>query len=179
MNGDFETGDLTGWERVDGEVPGKVSNLTGYWGDNKNYNKDGEWLFTGAEGQNNQTDPNLEYRKGTLRSNVFTLKAGGWISFKLGGTIHVEATNIKVVKADGTVLAVFHNSNPVTQDSGEGRLVQYVYQFTDLDEDTECYFEMYDNAESSWGLIVADSFKTDYTSAPELEGAVTATNKNN
>ena len=179
LNGGFETGDLTGWECVDGEVPGKVSNLTGYWGDNKNYNKDGEWLFTGAEGQNNQTDPNLEYRKGTLRSNVFTLKAGGWISFKLGGTIHVEATNIKVVKADGTVLAVFHNSNPVTQDGGEVQLVQYIYQFTDLAEDTECYFEMYDNAESGWGLIVADSFKTDYTSAPELEGAVTATNKNN
>lgn len=174
LNGGFETGDLSGWELIEGEVSGKVSNLTGYWGDNHPYNKDGEWLFTGAEGQNFETDPNLEYRKGTLRSNVFTLKAGGWISFKLGGTINVDATNIKVVKADGSVLAVFHNTNPA---SPEGGLIQYVYQFEDLTEDTECYIEIFDNAESGWGLITADSFITDYTAAPELDGAITAVNK--
>lgn len=173
VNGGFETGDLTGWTLTEGEIPGRVGSDTKYFA-NVEYGKDGNYLFTAICGHSSDNDPTpdgLEGKKGTIRSEKFILKANGWISFKLGGAINPE-TGIRVYKADGTLLAQFRNTNNAPQ---EGKLIQYIYQFTDLTEDTECYIEIFDNADSGWGLVAVDSIETYYESAPELTDAVQAT----
>ena len=180
FNGDFETGNLTGWTLVDGEIPGVVSSNDKYFS-GASYNKDGNFLFTAIEGYSGEPNPapQLESKIGTIRSREFTLRAGGWISFKLGGAINA-GTGIRVVTAEGTVLGEFNHKNVLP--AGEGVLVQYVYQFADLAEDTECYIEIFDNEPNEgenvkpWRLVAVDSIYTDYQAKPELENAVTAVN---
>lgn len=124
------------------------------------------FLFTGLEGQNSKTDPNLEGTTGSIVSGNFTLRANGWISFKLGAAKN-ESTGIKVVNANtGEVLAKFHNTE-FGKNGKEGGLVQYIYQF-DNEEELECYIEIFDEAVSDWGLVSVDSIITDYQGKPNL-----------
>ncbi|MDE5729610.1 MAG: hypothetical protein K2I20_05510 [Clostridia bacterium] len=181
FNGCFDTGDLTGWTCVNGEVPGAVSSNNKYFS-GASYGKEGNFLFTAIEGYNGEPNPSpaLEHRMGTIRSREFTLRAGGWISFKLGGAIN-PTTGIRVVRAsDGAVLGEFNHT--AVSPAGEGVLAQYIYQFTEVTEETECYIEIFDNAPNEgpdvkpWRLVAVDAITTDYQSKPELENAVTATN---
>lgn len=160
INGDFETGDLTGWRLISGEVPGKVTSLDGYWGGNISYNKDGNYLFTALEGQNNQTDPNLEGRMGVLRSSRFVISKGNWISFKLGASKN-DVTGIRVIKEDGIIVASYHNTH-FGEDGKEGYMWQYKYQLNDIEDNTICYIEIFDNATGDWGLVAVDSIRTDW-----------------
>ena len=160
INGDFETGDLTGWRLISGEVPGKVTSLDGYWGGNISYNKDGDYLFTALEGQNNQTDPNLEGRMGVLRSSRFVISKGNWISFKLGASKN-DVTGIRVIKEDGTIIASYHNTH-FGEDGKEGYMWQYKYQLNNIEDNTICYIEIFDNATGDWGLVAVDSIRTDW-----------------
>ena len=180
FNGDFETGDLTGWTLVDGEIPGAVSSNDKYFS-GASYGKEGNFLFTAIEGYSGEPNPApaLEHLMGTIRSRAFTLRADGWISFKLGGAIN-KNTGIRVVKSDGTVLAEFNHT--AVSPSGEGVLAQYIYHFAEITEDTECYIEIFDNEPNEgdnvkpWRLVAVDAILTDYLAKPELENAVTAVN---
>ena len=173
QNGGFETGDLSGWS-LNGDEFAKVSNLTGYWASNIVFDKDGEYLFHGLEGQSAETDPSLEGNTGYIRSNAFILKKDGWISFKLGAAKN-DTTGLRIVNAEtGEIIASFHNTE-FGKDGNEGKLIQYAYQATELESDTYCYIEIFDNATSDWGLVSADSIVTNYTAAPTFE-YVTAVN---
>lgn len=181
FNGGFETGDLTGWTRVEGEVPGAVSPNSKYFS-GASYGKEGNFLFTAIEGYKGESGPApaLEHLMGTIRSREFTLRAGGWISFKLGGAIN-KTTGIRVVRAsDGAVLGEFNHT--AVSPAGEGVLAQYIFEFSDVAEDTECYIEIFDNEPNEgpevkpWRLVAVDAIITDYQSKPELENAVTAVN---
>ena len=188
LNGGFEHGNLTGWtlERRDGSDGdiGRVCKDNKYF-DNVVYGKDGDYLFTGIcgfagkpeqdgqpaiPGDPDPTPDGFEKNKGTLRSSNFLLKAGVWISFKLGGATN-DKTLVKVYKADGTLLAQFKNSQP---DTKTGKLVQYVYQFTEVTEDTMCYIVIDDDAKDGWGVMAVDSIITHYESAPNLTDQKTA-----
>ena len=181
FNGGFETGDLTGWTRVEGEVPGAVSSNSKYFS-GASYGKEGNFLFTAIEGYKGESGPApaLEHLMGTIRSREFTLRAGGWISFKLGGAIN-KTTGMRVVRAsDGAVLGEFNHT--AVSPAGEGVLAQYIFEFSDVAEDTECYIEIFDNEPNEgpevkpWRLVAVDAIITDYQSKPELENAVTAVN---
>lgn len=177
-NGDFETGNLFGWTCTEGDVPGTVSANDSYFS-GALYGKQGNFLFTAIEGDGNKPNPAppLEHLTGTIRSRAFTLRADGWISFKLGGAIN-KTTGIRVIKSDGTVLAEFNHTE--VSPSGEGVLAQYIYHFAEITEDTECYIEIFDNEPNDsgnpWRLVAVDAILTDYQAMPELENAVTAIN---
>jgi fructan beta-fructosidase len=81
INGNFETGDLTGWTWNPTETSPNtftVSNATSFWGVPTDlYNKQGNYfLSSGINGDDN---------RGVLRSNYFKLGGNGNVNFLIGG----------------------------------------------------------------------------------------------
>ena len=168
LNGDFETGDLTGWT-LSGKI-GYVSIQDIFWKNtSKPYNKDGRFLFTGIE----DIMGSMEAAKGTLTSETFTVGGCGYITFKLGGGYNQDCY-IEIVDADtGKAIAKYHNDN---HDSHEGRMFQFKADLTAF-MGREVYIRIVDNAENAWGCLAVDSFITHYSSAEELPNATLIENK--
>lgn len=168
LNGDFETGDLTGWT-LDGAI-GYVSGQDVFWKNaDKLYNKDGMYLFSGVEDVNGW----MEGAHGTLTSSTFIIGGSGYITFKLGGGYNPECY-IEIVDVDTeTVIAKYHNDNA---DSNEGRMFQFK---ADLSEymGREVYIRVVDKASEAWGCLAVDSFITYYASVDELPEATLIENK--
>ena len=168
LNGDFETGDLTGWT-LDGAI-GYVSGQDVFWKNaDKLYNKDGMYLFSGVEDVNGW----MEGAHGTLTSSTFIIGGSGYITFKLGGGYNPECY-IEIVDVDTeTVIAKYHNDNA---DSNEGRMFQFK---ADLSEymGREVYIRVVDKASEAWGCLAVDSFITYYSSVDELPEATLIENK--
>ncbi|GEM_PF-5514045 len=156
VNGGFETGDLTGWTYTvaDGGADfGKVINADNDFNGNP-FNKDGDYLFSGVE--SNPSFGFFETGRGTLKSSNFILKQNGWISFLMGGAHNVNV-GVRVRAVDGDIiLAEFNNRGK----GFEGAMDRYIYKFTGMNSDTECYIEVFDNASGDWGCIAVDDFRT-------------------
>ena len=167
LNGDFESGDLTGWtlETESGETEmGYVSGQDVFWKNaEKSYNKDGRFLFSGIE----DVMGSMEAAKGTLTSSAFTVGGCGFITFKLGGGYNPECY-IEIVDAstDEAILK-YHNDNA---DSNEGRMFLFKADLTEF-MGTEVYIRVVDNASEAWGCLAVDSFITNYDSIEELPEA--------
>ena len=175
LNGDFETGDLTGWtlETTFGETDmGYVSGQEVFWKNaDKPYNKDGRFLFTGVEDVNGW----MEGAHGTLTSSTFTVGGCGFITFKLGGGYNPDCY-IEIVDADtDVVIAKYHNDNP---DTNEGRMFLFKADLTAF-MGSNVYIRVVDNASEAWGCLAVDSFITYYRSTTELPEATLVENKIN
>lgn len=163
FNGGFETGSLTGWT-LEGDI-GVVTDDDNYWNDPNNvYNKNGRYLFSWYT---NGDGLSREDATGTLQSRVFTLKQDAIVSFLLGGGQTGVSLEFVRPAADGAgeeVLARFTN-----QLFNDGRLISYYYQF-DLEEDTQCFVRVIDQAaadEGAWRCFALDGVETDLAAAPE------------
>lgn len=162
LNGDFESGDLTGWT-LDGEI-GYVSGQDVFWKNaDKPYGKDGSFLFSGIE----DVMGSMEAAKGTLTSESFTVGGTGFITFKLGGGYNAECYVEIVDASTNQALAKYHNDN---HDSNEGRMFLYK---ADLSEfmGRNVYIRVVDNASEAWGCLAVDSFITHYASAEDIPEA--------
>lgn len=165
VNGGFETGDLTGWTYTvaDGGADfGKVINADNYFNGNP-FNKDGDYLFSGVE--SNPSFGVFETGRGTLKSSNFILKQNGWISFLMGGAHNVNV-GVRVRAVDGDIiLAEFNNKGKGV----DGAMDRYIYKFTGMQSDSECYIEVFDDASGDWGCIAVDDFQT-YFGGEKPEG---------
>ena len=175
LNGDFETGDLTGWtlETTEGETEmGYVSGQDVFWKNaDKPYGKDGRFLFSGIE----DVMGSMEAAKGTLTSSTFTVGGTGFITFKLGGGYNAECY-IEIVDAStNQAIAKYHNDN--TPDC-EGRMFHYKADLSAF-MGTEVYIRVVDNAAADWGCLAVDSFITYYESTQELPESILIENKLN
>ena len=164
LNGDFETGDLTGWtlNTTSGNTPmGYVSSQDVFWNNPiKNYNKDGRFLFTGVEDVNGW----MEGAHGTLTSSAFTVGGCGFMTFKLGGGYN-ENCYIEIVDAaTNTVIAKYHNDNA---DSNEGKMFLFKADLTAF-MGRNVYIRVVDNASEAWGCLAVDSFITYYESVSDI-----------
>lgn len=173
LNGDFETGDLTGWtlETISGTTDiGYVSGQDVFWKNaDKPYNKDGMYLFTGVEDVNGW----MEGAHGTLTSETFIIGGCGYITFKLGGGYNAECY-IEIVDAStNEAIAKYHNDNV---DSNEGRMFRFQADLTEF-MGREVYIRVVDNADSAWGCLAVDSFITYYDSIDNLPEATLIENK--
>ena len=159
LNGDFETGDLTGWT-LEGEI-GYVSGQDVFWKNaDKSYNKDGNFLFTGIEDVNGQ----MEGAHGTLTSSTFEIGGCGFITFKLGGGYNSECYIEIVDAATDQAIARYHNDNDT---SNEGRMFLFKADLTEF-LGREVYIKIVDNASNDWGCLAVDSFITYYESIEDL-----------
>ena len=175
LNGDFETGDLTGWTLTltNGETEiGYVSEQNVFWKNaDKPYNKDGRFLFTGIE----DVKGSMEAAHGTLTSSTFTVGGCGYITFKLGGGYN-EDCYIEIVDAESDIaIAKYHNDN---NDSNEGFMFLFKADLTEF-MGREVYIRVVDNASAAWGCLAVDSFITYYESIEELPLATLIDNKLN
>ena len=173
-NGDFESGDLTGWtlSTTSGEgAMGYLSECDFYWKNvNKLYNKDGRFLFTGIE----DVKGNMEAARGALTSETFTIGGCGFITFKLGGGN--PECYIEIVDASTNLaIAKYHNDNA---DKNEGYMFCFKADLTQY-MGREVYIRVVDNASSEWGCLAVDSFITYYESTEELPEATLIDNKLN
>ncbi len=167
LNGDFETGDLTGWtlDTTSGITEmGYVSSQDVFWKNNiKLYNKDGRYLFTGIE----DVMGSMEAAHGTLTSSTFTVGGCGYMTFKLGGGYN-EQCYIEIVDAKtGEAIAKYHNDNA---DSNEGKMFLFKADLTAF-MGSEVYIRVVDNASAAWGCLAVDSFITHYESTSDLPAA--------
>ena len=163
INGDFETGDLTGWTKV-GRVGAIISDAN-YWiweDGGYTYNKDGEYFFS-AYGDEN------EAAYGYLKSSVFTVGGNGWITFKLGAGQDVQLINVQIVDAEtGKILKSFGNTawSEFTDGVKSGcTLVAYKADISDL-KGEKVYIKVVDNDHDYYGLFFVDSFNTYHTDIP-------------
>lgn len=165
VNAGFETGDLTGWTYTvaDGGADfGKVINADNDFNGNP-FNKDGDYLFSGVE--SNPSFGFFETGRGTLKSSNFILKQNGWISFLMGGAHNVNV-GVRVRAVDGDIiLAEFNNKGKGV----DGAMDRYIYKFTGMQSDSECYIEVFDDASGDWGCIAVDDFQT-YFGGEKPEG---------
>ena len=175
LNGDFETGDLTGWtlDLTFGETNiGYVSGQDVFWKNaDKPYNKDGSFLFSGIE----DVMGSMEAAHGTLTSSTFTVGGCGFITFKLGGGYNPECY-IEIVDATTDLaIAKYHNDNA---DSNEGRMFLFKADLSAF-MGSNVYIRVVDNASEAWGCLAVDSFITHYESTEELPEATLIDNKLN
>jgi len=167
INSGFETGDLTGWNIVQGSAFGEnsVSDETTWWAENIPYNQEGDYHLNGWRYSEAST--------GILHSSVFQLEGSGWISFMIGGAKNGNKVYVNVVEADSNqVIARYYNQgfNDVGfPDPSKGmKLANLTRYKADLSEHLgkKLYIEIVDNATSDWGLIFADAFEMYHEEEP-------------
>lgn len=158
-NGTFESGTLDGWT-FDGNQFVELMSKNGYWTENFNYNKKGQYFVSGE---------NVEGRTGKLKSSSFTLGGSGVISFRLGGGRDPLSCYLSVVEDESNIeLARFANTK--FNDLGTGLLskgsnllnmISYKANLSSFIGKT-VHLELVDNATSDWGLVSLDSVITYY-----------------
>ena len=167
LNGDFESGDLTGWTltTTSGETEmGYLSEQEVFWKNaDKPYNKDGRFLFTGIE----DVMGSMESAHGTLTSESFTIGGCGFITFKLGGGYNPECYIEIVDSSTNQAIAKYHNDNA---DTNEGRMFLFKADLTEF-IGRNAYIRVVDNASNAWGCLAVDSFITYYNSIDDLPEA--------
>lgn len=174
LNGDFETGDLTGWT-MNGDIMGVAHNDV-WWNEWFSFNKDGGYFLSGWAGQETAT--------GTLTSSTFTVGGCGVMTFKLGGGKNTDLCRVEIVDAEtGAVLRTYGN----TKFAESTKLYYYTGKPIDLAKEgvykanmveykadlseyagREVYIRIVDEASSDWGLFFVDSFITYYQSEDEI-----------
>ena len=170
LNGDFESGDLTGWT-LEGDM-GYVSGQDVFWKNaDKPYNKDGRFLFSGIE----DVMGSMEAAPGTLTSSAFIVGGCGYITFKLGGGYN-QNCYIEIIDSEtGTAIAKYHNDN---ESHNEGCMFLFKADLSAF-MGSEVYIRVVDGASADWGCLAVDSFITHYESIEELPEATLIDNKLN
>lgn len=174
LNGDFETGDMTGWT-IEGNIMGVAHNEV-WWHEWYSFNKDGLYFLSGWAGEEVQT--------GTLTSSNFKVGGSGYITFKLGGGKNTDLCRIEIVDAEtNEVLTVygntmfkeettryFYNGKPIDLEKEgvyKANMVEYKADLSDY-LGRVVYIRVVDQATADWGLMFVDSFITYYEKVEDI-----------
>lgn len=170
-NGNFETGDLSGWE-LNGDIGG-ISYDYMWWKEWYTYNKSGLYLFSGFGKEGNV---------GTLTSSAFKVGGANTITYRLGGGMDSSLCYIEVVDAENPDKIYYRFGNekfstkggvyigyPITVGCyGFGaNMVLYKADLSGIAGKT-VKLRITDNAVKDWGLLTADDFVTYYANAESV-----------
>ena len=162
VNGDFETGDLTGWTLMDGSPAadnqvGVISSASTYWGA-RNFYKQGTWFLSGAE---------REGDAGTIRSSTFTLGGEGYIAFLIGSAAEEGKGCVRLyqVNDDGDDLLVKTYINKNWADPATGNTLLRIYDRLEDYIGSKLYFVIENGSTPGFSFINADDFRTSLTLA--------------
>ncbi|MBP5307547.1 MAG: hypothetical protein J6Z34_00230 [Clostridia bacterium] len=172
INGDFETGDLTGWTPSDNWGKDDGGKYTGvdsagtYWAEEAPFNKQGTYF---VNGWNNGIEENATW---TLRSSTFLLGGSGWITVRMAG----NAAAVRVYTEDGTLVGYYKQTR--FKDSGfadltKGSWADMAVYAIDLSAyiGEKLYVELCDENVTSGGWKHAwfDDVNTYYEEIPDWE----------
>ncbi len=174
LNGNFETGDLTGWtyETHDGEFGGIAFDEV-WWHEWYSHNKEGNFFFSGMAG--------VEGATGSLTSSPFKVAGQNKMSFRLGGGL---SSRIELLNDKDEIVATYrnykfqdhlarkycYNGEPIDL-SLDGvymaNMVTYIADLSEFEGQT-LRIRIVDEGTKDWGLVFVDDFKTYYKSSGEL-----------
>lgn len=176
LNGDFETGNLTGWTYQNGTGDGQilgakaVSDATYFFDERVPFNQGGVYHFDGWKAKNDENETHTY----SIKSTTFTLGGSGYISFKMAG----NAACVMVYDADDDMPiaeyknTAFSDENYPNLDEGcrNGTLTTFV---ADLSKHIgkQLYIELCDIQADTWGIAIFDDIVTYYATAPAVDGS--------
>ena len=160
-NGDFETGDFTGWSKMDGtaitndnNAVGVVSDEKTYWGSRSMYIH-GNYCMRGESKEN---------ESGAIRSSSFKLGGDGYISFMIGAAATEEKGCIKVYKETENgdeLVKTYTNKN--WSDPKTGLTLIRVFDRLENNIGDTLYFVIENGSGAGFSFINADDFRTSMT----------------
>ena len=176
-NGDFETGDLSGWTVLSGRAF-TAFGVTDEYADSLSqdytvpYGKQGRYLYGRYK----------EQATGTMISSTFTVGGSGYISFKMGGGYLGALNYISIVDASSDEeLARYENEKFNLTDYSTDRenyrgsnLVQYVADLSGI-KGRQVRIKVVDDSTANWGFMTLDDFVTYYEQKPSFSDAFAAT----
>lgn len=157
-NGDFETGDTSGWSIYSGtcKLDEALSSEETFWAEAIPYNKGGNYFFNGWNAQYAESDLY------SVRSTSFTLGGSGQISFKLGG----RTAALSVYNDYGDKIATYTNyafSADNFPNVSEGCMLatmnHYVADLSDYIGEN-LYIVVEDTGSSDWAVLFFDDVVT-------------------
>lgn len=173
INGNFETGDLTGWTVLtEGfHADTAVTSATTYWGEELPYNQEGSYHL---DGWNTGIAENGTW---AIRSSEFTLGGSGWITIRMGG--HAAAVRVyqkaEAEGADDTLIGyykqqTFNDANFPSLSQG-GSWADMRTHMMDLSDylGKRLYLELRDEEVGGWAHAFFDDVVTYYEEAPDWE----------
>lgn len=171
QNGDFETGDLTGWTDC-GQTPinkeKAVSSQKMFTLLNDirvPYNQTGNYHYDGMKASGAESDSNA------IKSTSFILGGSGWITFKMGG----NAAVVKVYNSSNVLLKSIHNTEYLNNYYGNVDYHCRVITMTTFAVDLSAYLNqrlylvLEDKGAMDWGLAYFDDVVTFYAEAPDYK----------
>ena len=176
-NGTFETGDLTGWTVVSGDV-GEwcVTNDGGWWAENLSYNSRGKYFFSTFGDKNDGWSK--ESVAGAIRSETFTVGGSGFMTYLMGGRGGYIALWKEVDGGDDVLLEKFYNHGFMIDDPGsltpeKFNITAFLCNMVEYKADISAYMgeKVYieiadDNHSDSFNVAIADSIITYYEEEP-------------
>ncbi|MGN0396453.1 MAG: LamG-like jellyroll fold domain-containing protein [Candidatus Fimimorpha sp.] len=176
VNGNFETGDLTGWEVLEGDAfaEGRVSDETLFWKNegaaslvtNRKFHNEGKYFLRGFEALEGESG--IEQKTGSMRSTTFILEGSGYISFLMGGG---RQSDMYVALCDANTneeLSKISNST-YFMDPALSENLHRVFWDVSAYKGKEVYIKIVDNwADGGFGAINVDDFIT-YLPEEDLE----------
>ncbi|MCR6097527.1 GH32 C-terminal domain-containing protein [Salipaludibacillus agaradhaerens] len=99
-NPDFETGDLSGWEIVEGNAfqDENVTEQNTYWDEDILFEHEGNYHVWGFSGEDEETNP--DDRTGSMKSSHFLLSGTGEINFLISGGEDERHLYVALVQAE-------------------------------------------------------------------------------
>ena len=179
-NGDFETGDLTGWKKEGGI--GEVDSSSVYWQEFYSFEKEGSYFFSGWKGD--------ERLSGSLLSSPFQVNETARLTFRLGGMKNADQCYLSLVDEEsGEEVARY--GNPRFNDSlryrysfpgcGKENVLskegEYMANLAPYVADLSAFkgrvlrVKLVDNASRDWGLFFADDFRSHYETLEEINAS--------
>ncbi len=158
QNGGFETGDLSGWQVLEGGAfrpAGVTPTSQMYWGTRYTYGY-GEYYY---DGNNNGSLP--ENLTGAMRSSKFTLGGDGYISFMIGSN---GSNGNYVAVCDGeSDEELIKVTNTYFNDPALPLTLLRVYVDASAYKGKVLYLKVVDGSDSNFGFITVDDFRVSMT----------------
>lgn len=173
VNGDFETGDLTGWTYAEGSGDGQIlgaraviSNTT-FFDDRLPYNQGGSYHFDGWAAKDNANEAHTY----SLTSTAFTLGGSGYISFKMAGNaarvaVHDAENDAVVAEYKNTAFCDIATTN-LDAGSRLATMTTFVAELS-AHKGKRLYIELADAPVAVWAVAFFDDIVTYYETAPAI-----------